>query len=402
MIFKNIGLSLGLLFLFILLMPDAYCLGINPGVYDIEYEKGRQNFKFNVINTNGYETLNELEILSNDFGNNLDFDIKSFKLPPNSMGTIQGSVFIDESLEPGESCVRIRITECIASRTSMIEARPALIARACVFAPYPGKYIESKVSQDSAIENSQVYFSIDLENKGDAPISNADVRVEVYDSSGALVEEIPAEQKISLKPLETKTIFFRTSQPLKGGEYTGKLFLYYDGKTDEKEFPLRVGIKKIEFMDIPSTFYFKDDVISFNAKLKSFWNERIYNAYLELSIPEISSKSLTSSVFTIGGWEEKEVEGIGKMQGLAEGSYNAKLSVHFGNQTKSIEKRIELKEEPEDETQTEEPQEIRTTPLKSNNSIPPLAIGMFLFSIVVLVYVVISLNKKKDLNSSDL
>jgi hypothetical protein len=399
--FKKIGIFLVLLFSMVLTLSEAYCLGINPGVYDIEYSKGRQNFKFNVLNRNGYTTLNEVEILSNDFGSNLNFDTDSFKLPPDSMGAIQGSVLIDESLEPGENCARFRITEGINSRTSMIEARPALIARACVFVPYPGKYVEPKISQDSAVDNSKVYFSAKLENKGDQPIANCKISVKIYDASGALIEEIPSNQTISLNPLETKTIFFRTSQALKGGEYKGQLLINYDGEKKEEEFPLRVGIRDIEFAEVPSTLYFKDDVITFTAKLKSLWNDRIYNAYLELSIPELSSKSITSSVFTIGGWEEKEVEGIGRIQGLSEGSYDAEFIAHFGNQTASIEKKIELKEEVA-EAKKEEAREIKAVSLKSDNSIPPLAVGMFLFSTVVLVYVVISLSKKRDLNSSDL
>lgn len=391
-------LSFGLL-AFFLLSYQVYSLGITPATRDIPYSIGQHDFKFNVINQNPYETMNYVEILNNDFGDNVAFDAMAFKLPPNSIGVLSGQVLIDDSLKPGENCVRFKVTESKEERTSSIEARTAIIVKACTFVPYPGKYIEAKITQDTAVEDLPVYFSIDLENKGKSSIESCDISVKIYDSSGILVDEIYPDEELSLDSLEKTTLFLKTNMPLKGGEYKGKLLLNYDGFSDEKEFSLRVGKREVGIVDVPSTFYFKDDILTFKAKLKSFWNDQIDNIYLELSIPSLN-KTLSSSVFSLNSWEEREIESIGKIQGLKEGVYKVNLTIHYDNASSSITKDVKFSiEKPKEEAVSE----VQTVPLQKNNAkIPPLAIAMFTFSIIILVYVFILLRKQKDLNTSDL
>lgn len=391
-------LSFGLL-AFFLLSYQVYSLGITPATFEVPYSIGQHDFKFNVINQNPYETINYVEILNNDFGDNVKFDAMTFKLPPNSIGVLSGQIIIDESLKPGENCVRFKVTESKEERTSSIEARTAIIVKACTFVPYPGKYIETKITQDTAVEDLPVYFAIDLENKGKSPIESCDISVKIYDSSGILVDEIYPEEELALDSLEKTTLFLKTNTPLRGGEYKGKLLLNYDGVSDEKEFSLRVGKREVGIVDVPSTFYFKDDILTFQAKLKSFWNEPIDNIYLELSIPSLN-KTISSSVFSLNSWQEKEIESIGKIEGLKEGVYKVNLTVHYGNASSSITKDVKFSiEEPKEEVVSE----VQTVPLQKNNvKIPPLAIAMFTFSIIILVYVFILLRKQRDLNTSDL
>ncbi|MDI3474033.1 MAG: hypothetical protein PWR30_356 [Candidatus Woesearchaeota archaeon] len=392
------GLSFGLLFLF-LLSYQGYCLGITPASQEIPYSIGQHDFKFNVINQNPYETINYVEILNNDFGKNVAFEAMTFRLPPNSIGVLSGTVIIDESLEPGENCVRFKLTESKEARTSSIEARTAIIVKACTFVPYPGKYIEALVTQDTAVEDLPLYFTVNLENKGKSSIESCDVSVKIYDASGILVDEIYPDEELSLDSLEKASLFLKTNTPLKGGEYKGKLLLNYDGISDEKEFSLRVGKKEISIVDVPSTFYFKDDILTFKAKLKSFWNEQIDNIYLELSIPSLN-KTISSSVFSLNPWEEKEIESIGKIEGITEGVYKVNLTVHYGNDSSSIAKDVKFSvEEPQEDVVSE----VQTVPLQKNNvKIPPLAIAMFTFSIIILVYVFILLRKQRNLDTSDL
>ncbi len=389
------------LVLMVCLMLSSFVLslGVNPGSQEIKYSKGIKNFKMDVLNTNSASIICKVNIASNDFGDKVQLDRTEFRLLPSGIGTIKGTINIDDDLKPGQNCVRYYIEEMPDEDVGMISARTAIISRVCVFVPYPGKYIEPRFDQQSAIENSFVYFTINLASKGKDIINSVVLNARIYDSESNLVDELPLKTIEGLVSLEEKSIPFKTTKELKGGEYTLKLLLEYDGTQDTFEYPLRVGTPEVEIKSVSEEIKLKNGIATYTILVKSFWNDPFNNLYGEIKIPQISKDGFKTSVSDINSWAEAELKGYIDHPDLIPGTYDATYTVHFANnKTKSIEKQVAVIDA---SNEVETPIETLSNS-KANTMFNPLGIGMIVFGFAIIIYIVFAYSGKKNEDREDL
>jgi hypothetical protein len=281
----------------------------------------------------------------------------------------------------------------------MISARTAIISRVCIFVPYPGKYIEPRFDQQSAIENSFVYFTINLASKGKDVINSVVLNARIYDSEDTLVDELPLKTIEGLVSLEEKSIPFKTTKELKGGEYTLKLLLEYDGNQDTFEYPLRVGTPEVEIKSVSEEIKLKNGIATYTMLVKSLWNDPFNNLYGEIKIPQISNDGFKTSVLDINSWAEAELKGYIDHPDLIPGTYDATYTVHFANnKTKSIEKQVAVIDA---SNEVETPIETLSNS-KANTMFNPLGIGMIVFGFAIIIYIVFTYSSKKNEDREDL
>jgi hypothetical protein len=389
------------LVLMVCLMLSSFVLslGVNPGSQEIKYSKGIKNFKMDVLNTNSASIICKVNIASNDFGDKVQLDRTEFRLLPSGIGTIKGTINIDDDLKPGQNCVRYYIEEMPDEDVGMISARTAIISRVCIFVPYPGKYIEPRFDQQSAIENSFVYFTINLASKGKDVINSVVLNARIYDSEDTLVDELPLKTIEGLVSLEEKSIPFKTTKELKGGEYTLKLLLEYDGNQDTFEYPLRVGTPEVEIKSVSEEIKLKNGIATYTMLVKSLWNDPFNNLYGEIKIPQISNDGFKTSVLDINSWAEAELKGYIDHPDLIPGTYDATYTVHFANnKTKSIEKQVAVIDA---SNEVETPIETLSNS-KANTMFNPLGIGMIVFGFAIIIYIVFTYSSKKNEDREDL
>lgn len=383
----------------LMLSSFVLSLGVNPGSQEIKYSKGVKNFKMDVLNTNSASIICKVSIASNDFGDKVQLDRTEFRLLPSGIGTIKGTINIDDSLKPGQNCVRYYIEEVPDEDVGMISARTAIISRVCVFVPYPGKYIESRFDQQSAIENSFVYFTINLASKGKDVINSVVLNARIYDTEGNLVDELPLKTIEGLVSLEEKSIPFKTTKELKGGEYTLKLLLEYDGTQDTFEYPLRVGTADMEIKYASDEIKLKNGIATFTMRVKSLWNDPFNNLYGEIRLPQISNDGFKTAVSDINSWAEAELKGYIDHPDLIPGTYDATYTVYFANnKAKSIEKQVVVIDA---SNEVEMPIETLSNS-KANAMFNPLGIGMIVFGFAMIIYVVFAYSGKKNEDREDL
>ncbi len=385
--------------LFLLLSSFALSLGVNPGSQEIKYSQGVKSFKMDVLNTNSAPIICKVSIASNDFGDKVQLDRTEFRLLQSGIGTIKGTINIDDSLKPGRNCVRYYIEEMPDQDVSMISARTAIISRVCVFVPYPGKYLEPRFEQQSAVENSFVYFTITLSSKGKDVINSAVLNARVYDKEGNLVDELPLKTIEGITSLEEKNVPFKTTKELKGGEYTLKLLLEYDGNQDTFEYPLRVGTPEVEIKSASDEIKLKNGIATFNIIVKSLWNDPFNNLYGEIKIPSISNDAFKTSVSDINSWAEAELKGYIDHPSVVPGTYEAIYTVYFANgKTKSLEKPVVIVDA---SNEVETPIETISS-AKANTMFNPLGIGMIVFGFAIIIYIVFTYSGKKNEDREDL
>lgn len=385
--------------LFLLLPTSVVSLGVNPGSQEIKYSKGIKTFELDVLNTNSASIICKVSIASNDFGEKVQLDRTEFRLLPSGIGTIKGTINIDDSLKPGQNCVRYYIEEMPDEEAGMISAKTAIISRVCVFVPYPGKYLEPRFEQQSAVENSFVYFTIALTSKGKDVINSAVLSARVYDSNGNLVDELPLKSLEGLQSLEERSMPFKTTKELQGGEYLLKLLLEYDGKQDSFEYPLRVGTPEVEIKSTSDEIKLKNGIATYSMTVKSLWNDVFNNVYGEIKIPAISSEGFKTSVSDLNPWAEAELKGYIDHPDLIPGTYDATYTVHFANnKTKSVEKQVVIVDA---SNEVETPIETLSNS-KANAMFNPLGVGMMVFGLAIIVYVVFAYSGKRNEDREDL
>ena len=374
-------------------------IGVNPGSQEVKYSKGVKTFELDVLNTNSASIICKVSIASNDFGERVQLDRTEFRLLPSGIGTIKGTINIDDTLKPGQNCVRYYIEEMPDEDVGMISARTAIISRICVFVPYPGKYIEPKFEQQSAVENSFVYFTITLTSKGKDVINSAVLNARVYDSNGNLVDELPLKNLEGLLSLEERSVPFKTTKELNGGEYTLKLLLEYDGNQDSFEYPLRVGTPEVEIKSTSEEIKLKNGIATYSITVKSLWNDVFNNVYGEIKIPAISSEGFKTSVSDLNPWAETELKGYIDHPDIVPGTYDAVYTVYFAKgKTKSLERQVVVIDA---SNEIEMPIETLSS-AKVNVMFNPLGIGMMIFGLAIIIYVVFAYSGKKNEDREDL
>lgn len=352
----SICLFLGALFL-LLLSPGVFALGLAPS------KLGYINFVPNltveeelyVFNTEPYDFPVEME-LGGDLGKYANLSEYYFVLGPKDSDNFAEALTLKVTLperldEPGEHIIKVGALQAsVGHAPGMLSARVKVATALFVFVPFPGKYIETDFSIDNAKVNETIAFKITVTHRGNLTIESIQGNIELYDSIGRRIGYLQTNG-MKLEPGESGELKAEWEAfNVKPGNYQAIAVVDYDGIKKEIKKDFRIGSPVVNIINVTSAPIVNGTVGKIVAKVTSFWDEKIPNVYIKVSINrDAYSKDLTSQSITLGPWSDADLEIYWDTADAAgPGDYPANVTVFYMDKNDSVSITLTVKEKPFD------------------------------------------------------
>ncbi|MBU1245570.1 MAG: hypothetical protein ABIJ20_02620 [Nanoarchaeota archaeon] len=314
---------------------NVYAVGISPSKKIYEFEPGLSEIiEFNVIN-HGDEVLNiEFQVIG-DLEKYFSLENAAMSLEPGETKLFKTELTLPQDLDlaPGDHRNLILASELpkeIEGGTTTIGAIAAVGYVVLVKVPYEGKYLDVLIEVSEAEINHNVYFKIILESLGKQTIENANGNLKIRDEYNETLTTLTfQESNILFKEKREADVVWEEGND-RAGIYNAILDLNYDEKTKHVEKSFRIGELLINILDLNEKEVLKNRVTKLEILTQSMWNKDIISAYAEL---EVESEKTKSQSVDYEPWEEKNIPIYFDSADFETGTYEAKVTLFYENQT---------------------------------------------------------------------
>lgn len=263
-------------------------------------------------------------------------------------------------------------------------ARGAVKDRIVILVPYPGKYLEGKLTIPPVKVNEPLNIDLWLLNLGTEKIDNINSIFKIY-LGDELLTSINGES-ISLVSKEERTISVKwDTKDIKAGRYTVKAFITYDeGRTLNLTGDAFIGDLLIDILDY-SQYFIENKISPFYVNVTSLWNEIINGIYAKIDVYENESvkKTIISPTIQLRPWETKSLMPYLDTYNLSLGEHAIKINVFYENKTAIKQGQIFIEKE-----------KIRTPMLTTSTLLILAVILLILLNIIILI--LYASKKRKD------
>ena len=218
----------------------------------------------------------------------------------------------------------------------------AVVSEVKVRVPYPGKYAETKLEISKANVNEIVTFIVPVINLGEENIARAKGDISVLGPTSEELAKLETEEKaVKAKTTEElKTSWLAAVNP---GVYHASLKVDYDGKFAQAEKNFFVGNMMIDILNVTVKDFRLGGIAKFSILMANRWNQPVDDIFAEIVIENDKGDQVAqikSASTSIAALSQGELSAFWDTEGIAEGSYNAKLIIHYAGKT--TEKQIKL------------------------------------------------------------
>lgn len=319
----------GLLFAFCFLLLISFGsshIGISPGVYSVDFEPNKEYvFTFGLSGEEGAE-------FDVDLGGHLE---KYGRINKNKYKAgEQVLVYLklpEEPIKPGINSLEVIFTQQDPAG-GLVGIKGRIIANIKVDAPYPGQYVELRLSKTGdANVGEDIQLNLELDSKGTDPVT-VYPEIEIYDSAKNVIERFSLES-VYLEPSEIKMINYNfTTSSFEPGSYNASATISFgEGYEVNKEIEFRVGTLLIEVVNY--TKYFERDKINgMDIWIQSRWNGRIEGVYANVTLPDYDISFITPTT-DVNSFEKTRVKGFFDTTLISEEKFQALITLHYVGQT---------------------------------------------------------------------
>jgi hypothetical protein len=252
-------------------------------------------------------------------------------------------------LTPGEHKLQLVIRQFPAGSDTQgdttISATMAVISQLIVKVPYPGKYLEAKLSVSGSEKNeSATRFYMELYNFGTEDINSVKAKVEIFNPAQEKIAEMESNPKAVLSKESTNLELLWTPDVPKG-TYQAIVTIKYDDKEIRLEQKFDVGIFVIDVSDISVKKFTLGDVAKFDILLFNSWNTKMENVFVEMIVEDSTGKKMTefkTGVIDIPALQVGTLEAYWYTENVMPGIYKVKLLVHYAGKMTQKEYNFEV------------------------------------------------------------
>ena len=287
-----------------------------------------------------------------------------------------------------------------------LSARPVVGIRFLIFVLYPWKTVNWDLELPPINLNDKKNFVVSVENLGEPLLESVRAEIDVYNLDGIQIKSLRTGTETAIKPKEKRSMQAQfDSAGLPAGEYTAITRLYWDGNISDKNKTFIIGEKKVDILNYTKLFEYKA-INKFDIIVKSQWNDPIKNIYAKIDIYDREKKnklgSFKSFEDTLAGMEAKVLQAYFDTSSFEKGQYLASMDVIYDGTTTHEDGIIRIDENINAATVTEIPGAFKITNLIPKFTVFNLLVMALLFFIIVNVYLVMTMvKKKKDLPEVD-
>ncbi|MCA9485292.1 MAG: hypothetical protein KC506_00430 [Nanoarchaeota archaeon] len=326
------GLFVCLFLCVVFLVPNvtSSSYGVSPAIYDVDFEPGLErefNFKFYrddpSVNLEIYsrEELTEFVEFTPAVLENGEQDVVVMLRLPQELdrpGAHRLLIGARPVISPGEGGVGI-----VASVNGVINVR----------VPYPGQYAETRLTVDNANVNEEIRYKLVIFSRGSESIT-ASAEIEVFDLDGEIIKKFSVGT-FDIAGVSSREIRAKLDPSgIVAGNYKAKATVVYQGgPSATSEIPFRIGELNVDIVNYTNKVE-KGSINPFYVDIKSGWNNKIENVYVEVS-SEDSDVSLVTPSVSLKPWDTTRMNGYLDLKGLKAEEDTVKLNVvvHYGDRT---------------------------------------------------------------------
>ncbi|HDP74178.1 MAG TPA: hypothetical protein ENN46_04480 [Candidatus Woesearchaeota archaeon] len=375
---------------FLSILPLALSLGVSPGRTILEPVPGETK-EMGLLFINAGNTQKEIEVSLRDgpFKDYITIEERKLILP--AEGTARVPFTFTQPKEfvgYGRVCNGISAKELAEPHSQGIVAVVEVVYSLCVEYPYPGKYLETRITATPVNEGTEsTYALIQTKSKGTEEINFLRGNMVLKDSEENALEEyeIPIFDSLLPGTQETKSVEIKTKE-LKGGNYILEAYLNYDGIRTQENTTLVIGYPDIDIIRHTKAIQ-TDSSENFELVIKNNFLSEFKIVFFDLQIGDDPRFSFRSPPADLKKLEVKSINLLISTKNLALGEYPARLTVFFGDYKKTVETKITVTEK----TARDLPGKIES------GSILPLII-LTVLSNVLIILLIILLLKRKDID----
>ena len=291
--------------------------GVNPVSYDVDFEPGlEKEFVFDfVFDGNANVDL----YIEGELAECVTLDKSRIK----GREDVVASLTLPFNLDVyGISSVMVVATDGISETKGILKVR----------IPYPEEYIEPELSISSVNFGEVVDFTFTLFNRG--VIDTEAVSVVQIFKDGEEIETFDfALEKIDARSSISHGVSFDTSG-YSPGDYVVIVFSDYgEGKFALSESSFRVGEFYVGVLDYSNELK-QGGIERFQVDVESFWNKRINDFYMGVSILN-SDASFVTPTEVLGPWETISIGGFLDTSSITGENVEAEIVLHYGDEVTS-------------------------------------------------------------------
>ena len=323
-----------------LLVQSVYALvGISPPEHiDINFQPGlERDFTFK-----GFGTTAETKLLirsEGELNSSITFDVSEIN-QTSSTNIFHAYLKLPDKIErPGNNVVYISLQTVSSAQRGVIGTSETVLVPINIYVPYPGKYIEASFTVDDVNLGEDLFFVLDVINRGTQDLNQLSASLNILDSVDTRLHALQTEKIFLAKEQRHKFELVLNSSRLGGqGPYKAEVSIFFDGETQVIKKQFKVGKLDINILNNTEMFE-KDKINPFDIMIESIWNSKIDNIFAKVKIKD--SEFQTPSI-SLDKWEIKTLKGFWDTTGFEEGFYDANITLFYENLTKSKISKVEI------------------------------------------------------------
>ena len=320
--------------MFLILFTNVLSIGITPGKYTINfYPDYQENVKYTIVN-NEHKDMDVLLTLEGDLSNSI---ILHNKIVPISSTEEFVNLNYDVKLpakidKPGIHEFRLTALDLPKNYNkegSFVGATTAVVSLIQVRVPYPGKYIEGKLSIEE--KDGKLRFLIPITNLGKEDVYLTNAVVDVYGPTNEKLFTLKSDQR-GIKSFEKTELVAELGNNLNSGKYYAVANVNYDGEILKLESIFEAGESRLNIVDISVRNFKLGEIAKVSVLVESNWNKPIEEIYSSLIVRRENGDFITSvksATMDIDPLSQKQFDLFWDTAGVKEGTYDAEVSVNY-------------------------------------------------------------------------
>jgi hypothetical protein len=339
------GIVLAALVALLVFSASAGCasaLGVTPGRATIDFQPGLEKTMSVTITNNEHKQFNAYVYVEGDLSEYVTFEqsIIHFNESDNSK-TLVYKVSLPERIDtPGDHWAKVVIMELptgweAPEGETRIIATVAVIHQLRVKVPYPGKFMQLDLLVQDALPNESVKFFVKLYNLGKEDIAGAQATIRILGPTNEVIDTIETGSK-GVKSMQRGELIASWRADANPGLYHAAVTVRYDGEVGQVEKNFYIGNMLVDVLDVSVKDFRLGGIAKFDIMAESKWNQPIQDVYAQLAVSDDKESKVAdfkSASVDMEPFERTHLYAYWDTEGVLEGDYLARLTLHYAGRT---------------------------------------------------------------------
>jgi hypothetical protein len=345
---RRLGVLVGTLLIFVLMMASVSALGITPGRTTLDYIPGEHHtVSFSVIN-NEFEDIDLVVLIEGGLNQSISVSEASFSMSATEeTKSLTYILNMPSGLKPGlneAEVIVVQLPKKSSTSEAFIGASVGVATQVHVHVPFPGKFAEAQLNVIGPNDDGDIIFAIPATSRGDLDLARVRATIDIF---GALNEKITilTTNEISIPSGERDEVVVKWSPDVSPGTYRAVATLIYDEETLTLEKQFNVGQRLLELQNIDVNDFSLGGIAKFELLVENKWSDVITGAFAKTLVFNEDDEVIAdfkSQTYDIPPLEKVLMVAFWDTAGVRKGSYDSEVSLQYGSQSVTQELKFEV------------------------------------------------------------